>query len=211
MQATAMTMPIANLYQSQLEASRRLADAFFTGTEKLDRLVLEATHRAVSDQLDLARSMASGNEGGGANFANVLLQRNSNGAVNYQAEIIRVIAEMQGEMGKSIQQYIEDISTQTTGQTEGGESAAGATSADMTNPMMNMFSMWESAFRDATSMASRSMNAARDNMGRAAESAAGYTRSAMRAGEQAAEGAADAVRRTGEAAESTSTGRRGKQ
>lgn len=192
--------PMANLYQTQLEASRRFADAVFSGTEKLDRLVLEATHRAVSDQLSMAQAMASGRSPAESGFAGNFMQRNSDEAVNYQAEFMRVVAEMQTEIGKSMQEYIERIGSQAasvqdrTAQT--AQVAAPAAGEALYNPMTSMLSMWESAFKEATAMATRNMTTARSNVERAAESAGGYTRGAARAAEQAAEGAVETTRKT---------------
>ncbi|MEN3364353.1 MAG: hypothetical protein V7606_1627, partial [Burkholderiales bacterium] len=45
--------PLVNVYQTQLEASRRFADAVFSGTEKIDRIVLDAVHRIFNQQLTL--------------------------------------------------------------------------------------------------------------------------------------------------------------
>src|SRR3954462_13235184 len=38
--------PIVDLYNSQLETSRQVANAMFSGVEKIDRVVMETTHRA---------------------------------------------------------------------------------------------------------------------------------------------------------------------
>jgi hypothetical protein len=206
--------PMAHLYQTQLEASRRFADAIFSGTEKLDRLVLEATHRAVNDQLNMATAMANGQDAaGGMDLARTLMQQNSNGAVNYQAEIVRVVAEMQTEIGKSMQEYIEQTSTQAANvpsrAVQSTQAAAPGAADSMINPMTNMLSMWENAFKQATGMATRNMAAARSNMDRAAESAEGHTRDTTRAAEQAAEGAAETTRRAAsEASQGGSSSRR---
>jgi hypothetical protein len=206
--------PMAHLYQTQLEASRRFADAIFSGTEKLDRLVLEATHRAVNDQLNMATAMATGQDAaGGMDLARTLMQQNSNDAVNYQAQIVRAVAEMQTEIGKSMQEYIEQMGAQAANapsRAEQSTQAAAPGAADsMINPMTNMLSMWENAFKQATAMATRNMAAARSNTDRAAESAEGYTRDTTRAAGQAAEGAAETTRRAAsEASQGGSSSRR---
>jgi hypothetical protein len=206
--------PMAHLYQTQLEASRRFADAIFSGTEKLDRLVLEATHRAVNDQLNMATAMATGQDAaGGIDLARTLMQQNSNDAVNYQAQIVRAVAEMQTEIGKSMQEYIEQMGAQAANapsRAEQSTQAAAPGAADsMINPMTNMLSMWENAFKQATAMATRNMAAARSNTDRAAESAEGYTRDTTRAAGQAAEGAAETTRRAAsEASQGGSSSRR---
>lgn len=193
--------PMANLYQSQLAASLRFADAVFSGTEKLDHLVLEAAHRAVSEQLRLAQALADGGNLTDPRTAANLVQRSSGEAVNYQAEIMRVVAEMQGEIGKSMQDYIDQIGTQSERVQEPGtratrEAASGAGDASLYNPVTSVLSMWETAFKEATEMATRNMAAVRSNAERATDAAAGQTRSAARATQHAAEQATEAARKS---------------
>lgn len=208
--------PMANMYRTQLEAARHFADAIFNGTEKLDRLVLEATHQAVIEQFNLAQAIAGGRDpaSAGINVAGSFLQRNSDQGVNYQAEMIRVMAEMQTEIGKSMQEYMEQMSSQASGAATQSTQAAqqvqtASGGADtMANPMASMLGMWESAFRDATAMATRNMSTARENMERAADAGGSFARTATRGAEQATEGAAESVRKAGEAAENATTSRR---
>ena len=51
--------PVVDMVQYQLDASIQLADAVFSGTEKIDRAVLDVTHQAVDSQLKLVRAMAN--------------------------------------------------------------------------------------------------------------------------------------------------------
>lgn len=200
--------PMANLYQSQLQASRRVADAVFNGTEKLDRLVLEATHRVVNDQLAMAQAVASGQNPADAGLASSVMQRNSGEVVNYQSEIIRVVAEMQNEIGKSMQEYIEQVGTQAaSAQQQAGKASgasAGATSQSAYNPMTTLFSFWGTAFKEATALAARNMEAART----AAQSANESARSTARAAAHTADGMAEAARKAAEGGNGAGSRRR---
>lgn len=207
-----LPIPMANLVRTQLEASRRFADVLFTGTEKMERLVLDATRRAVAEQFNMAQAIAAGRDAtsAGVNMAGSFLQRGSDEGVNYQAEMIRVMAEMQTEIGKSMQEYLEQIGTQASGvATQTAEQAQAAGAGDpMANPVASMLNMWESAFKEASAVAARNMSAARSSMERAADAGAGIARTASRSAEQATETGAESVRKAGEAAEGASGSRR---
>lgn len=205
--------PMANLYQSQLQASRRFADAVFNGTEKLDRIVLEATHRAVNDQLALAQAVAAGQTPADAGLTSSFMRRNSGEAVNYQAEIMRVVAEMQSEIGRSMQEYIEQVGSQAASApqqaTTMSRASTGATGAMTTyNPMTTMFSFWENAFKEATAMAARNMEAVRSTARTATESVGSASRSTTRAAAHAANGATDAARKAAEGGNGAGSRRR---
>lgn len=192
--------PMANLYQSQLAASSRFADAVFSGTEKLDHLVLEATHRVVSEQLRLAQVLVAGVNPVDAQTAATFIQRNSSEAVNYQAEIMRVVAEMQTEIGQSMQDYIEQIGSRPEREPEPRPRAAREPMPDvggmMSNPVTGMLSMWENAFKEATAMAARNMALARSNVEQAAEATGSQARTATRAAQHAAEQTTEAIRKS---------------
>ncbi|HYD79077.1 MAG TPA: phasin family protein [Paucimonas sp.] len=166
--------PIMDMCQTQLEASRRLADVVFSGTERIDRVVIDAAHRAVTDQLNFAQAVVATRDPGSiVDLQTTFLSRRPDNAMNYQRELIRVFAEIQSEMGKSMQYYIEQF-----GSALNVNAAAQARSTQehandaMFNPVTGMFSIWETAFREVSSMASRNMEAARASFGSAAESAA---------------------------------------
>jgi hypothetical protein len=184
--------PLVSMYQCQLEMSKRCADAVFAGTEKLDHVMIEATHRAFNDQIDLVQAMAAARLTPGTSNGfqpSRLFSRSPDNALNYQTEIMRIVAEMQNEIGKSLREYVEDM-----GSTASSASMASTFSSDAArtratmpafNPMTSMFSVWESAFKDVASMANKNMMAARSTMEDSASRAmqqAGNTVTAMATG-----------------------------
>ncbi len=172
-----MSSSIVNLYQNQLEASRQLADAIFSGTEKIDRVVIDATHRAFTEQLEYAQALAGARDQGSLPSLPPSLMPKPENAINYQKEILQVFAEMQNDIGKSIQQYVEQIgNTAPEGAARGAETtqrlAKGAFNPGAFNPVTGMFSVWQSAFNEVAALANRNMQAARSNFENAAGSAA---------------------------------------
>lgn len=201
---TAMN-PIADMYQTQLEASRRLADVVFAGTERMDRVMIEATHRAVTDQLNFAQAVASVRDPNGvANLQTTFMSRRPDTAVNYQREIVQIFADIQNEIGKSMQYYMEQFgATMTTsvpatslrnGQSEGQDSGR------TFNPVTGIFSVWETAFREVASMANRNMATARSSFENAASATADATQRAGSATVDVVQSAGSAASNSADAA-----------
>lgn len=154
--------PVADLCQAQLEASRQLADAVFSGTEKIDQVVLEATHRAVNEQLRFAQSMVSVRDAQGmAEAQTTFFSQRPDRLMEYQRELMRVFTEVQSEWGKSVRTYLEQLSNTAI---SGASTLANANApaSNVYNPFNSMLSAWESAFREASSMATRNMDTARN-------------------------------------------------
>jgi len=185
--------PLSGLYQCQLEASRRCADAIFSGAERIDQIMIDATHRAVTEQLNLAKVFAGA--GGDPRTAGSLLQANFLGrqpgdAVSYQKEIVHAVTEMQSEIGRSLQDCMEQMRSQTATQASPGAvgpafSGATGTSAGGGNPVTSIFSVWESAFKEVASLARTNMalaaSAAESAIGQAAKTANAQTNAATEA------------------------------
>jgi hypothetical protein len=196
-----MSSSIVNLYQNQLEASRQFADAIFSGTEKIDRVVIDATHRAFTEQLEFAQALAGARDQASlANLPASFLPKPEN-AVNYQKEILQVFAEMQNDIGKSIQQYVDQI-----GSSAGNTAARGAETAQRfsngtfnpgsLNPMTGMFSVWQSAFNEVAALANRNMQAARSNFENAANTATSAAAQAVASATEAEEETTSSHRRS---------------
>lgn len=166
--------PMVNMYQTQLEASRRFADAIFSGTEKIDRVVIGATHRVFNDQLRFAQALSSIRDPRNVSttFQSSFFSRNPDDAVNYQKEIMRIFAEMQNEIGRSMQDYIEQLGTSAaTNATAPLNIAPGQANDAVFNPMTSMFSVWESAFKEVAELAKKNMVAAKSAIDSAATKA----------------------------------------
>jgi len=58
MHKTQQHNPVVDMVQCQLDATIQLADVVFSGTEKIDRAVLDVTHQTVDSQLKLVRAIA---------------------------------------------------------------------------------------------------------------------------------------------------------
>lgn len=181
--------PLVTMYNTQLEASRRFADAVFSGTEKIDRVMRGATQRVFNEQLNLVQAITTARDPRtvGSTLQSSLFTRNPDDAVNYQKEIVRIVAEMQNEISRSMQEYMEQIRSDATTSTTRPLQAAQVQANDAVfNPMTSMFSVWESAFKEVAELAKKNMVAARG----AVEQAAGRSAQQMTTYVESATGAA---------------------
>lgn len=190
--------PLVTMYQTQLEASRRVADAVFSGTEKIDRVMIDATHRVVTEQLNLAEAVASVRDPvtAGTTLQSSFFAGSRNHAVDYQKEIMRIYAEMQNEISRSWQDYVQQLRTQAAnGAARPLEAAQSRANDAVFDPMKSMFSVWESAFKEVADLARRNMSAARaagaDAATRTMQGAAAYADTAASAAQETARSAAE--------------------
>ena len=205
--------PLVTLYNTQLEASRRFADAVFAGSEKIDRVMRGATQRVFNEQLNLVQAITSARDprSVGTTLQSSLFTRNPDEAVNYQKEIVRIMAEMQNEISRSMQDCMDQMrSGAATGATRPLQGAQAQAADTVFNPMTSMFSVWESAFKEVAELAKKNMVAARGAVeqatGRAAQQAAAYAGASTGAVQDAINSAVDqATMVTTQAARSAAT------
>lgn len=157
--------PMANIFQTQLEASRQFADALFSSAEKIDHVLLAASHRACIEQLRFAQSLATVRDVQGAADAQAkFFSQRPDRAMNYQQEVIRVFSEVQTELGKSMRTYVEQMGSLGNGAVSEFASAVEpdtTTAMEAYNPLTGIFSAWQTAFREAASATSRNIEVAR--------------------------------------------------
>jgi len=157
MHKTQQQNPAVDMVQYHLDASIQLADVVFSGTEKIDRAVLDVTHQAVDSQLKLVRAITNMRDPSRmADLQSAISQRPEK-AMHCQQQIMSALVEMQTEFGRSAQHQA------TSGQSQSGEA--------MANPFSGMMGLWQQAFRDASQFATQNMTAARSNVETAANRA----------------------------------------
>lgn len=161
--------PLINLYQTQLDISRKCADALFSGTEKIDRVMIGATHRMFSEQMNFVQALASVRDPRAVGDALQMgFKRHvPDDPMNYQKEIMRIFADMQNEIGRSLQGYVQEFSANAANAPNAAasplQSVMNQANDTAFNPMTSMFSVWESAFKDVAALARKNMAGARAN------------------------------------------------
>ena len=162
---TAQQNPLVNMVQHQLDASMRLADAVFLGKGKIDRVILDATHQAVENNLQMVRAITEVQDPSQLKDLQSKLAFHPEKNMHYQQEILSAVAEIQAEIGKSMQNYMERFGQSTAGKLSDvaqkyGDKVSGQQEQNMFNPLTSMFSVWERAFRDVTSLANKNLASA---------------------------------------------------
>jgi hypothetical protein len=199
--------PLVTMYQTQLEASRRFADAVFSGTEKLDRVMIGATHRAFNDQLKFAQALANMRDprNVGATLQSGFLNRTPEEAASYQKELMQIFADMQNDIGRSLQECLAQFSGGQQGGVESAVQAQEQATDAVFNPVSSMFTVWESAFKEVAALAKRNMMAAHSSVDQATANsryASAAATSAMRRGvdevEEAVTSTTGAMKHAGE-------------
>lgn len=160
--------PLLDVYQTQIEASRQFSDIVFSGAEKIDRVVIEAARRTVDEQLRTAQSMASARDARTIANAQPSPFYRPDGTMTYPQEIMRILAEMQNEIGRSTQNYFEQINSYFENTMAPFQLIPGRGATPASNPMTGLFSVWESAMHEFTSLANRAMNTGRSTYDHAA-------------------------------------------
>jgi len=179
MHKTQQHNPVVDMVQYQLDASIQLADVVFSGTEKIDRAVLDVTHQAVDSQLKLVRAIANMRDPSKMADLQQAIAHRPEKAMHCHQQIVAALVEMQTEFGRSVREYIDRVSHTAAEQVESAQHQATSglrQSGDaMANPFTGMMGVWEQAFREASRFATQNMTVARNNV----ESAANYARDAV--------------------------------
>lgn len=195
MAANTTAYPVMEMVQAQLEASRQLADAVFAGTERIDRMMIDVTHRAFNEQMRFTQAaIAARDVKQVAELQSSFIPR-PDAITGYQKEILDVFIQMQSEISQSMQQYMRGMAARTANVASAARATdvSGATSAaaDALNPMAGMMSVWKSALREVSALADRNLEAARSGL--ASTMAAGLRENA--AAQEAATGSGTSERK----------------
>ena len=171
--------PVVDMVQYQLDASIQLADVVFSGTEKIDRAVLDVTHQAVDSQLKLVRAMTNMRDPSRMADLQSAIAHRPEKAMHCHQQIMSALVEMQTEFGRSVREFIDRVSHNAAEQIESAQHQAtvglGQPGEVMANPFTGMMGVWEQAFREASRFATQNMTAARSNV----ETAAHFARDAV--------------------------------
>ena len=171
--------PVVDMVQYQLDASIQLADVVFSGTEKIDRAVLDVTHQAVDSQLKLVRAIANLRDTSRMTDFQQAIAHRPEKAMHCQQQIMSALVEIQTEFGRSVREYMDRVTHTTAEQVESVQhrvtAGLGQPGEAMIHPFAGMMGVWEQAFREASRFATQNLTAARSNV----ETAANFARDAV--------------------------------
>ncbi len=170
--------PISDVVQTQFEASRRIADALFYGVSKIDHAMLDATHHVVDDRLRFAQAI--GNVRDFQTYSNLQSTYwvGKPGEVQmFQKKMVQIITEMQNQLGRAAQSYIEQISAKRSRGMPADAFGFGNRAGASANPFSSMMSAWENTMRGMSTLAGQAISTARS----------GATKAGVAAGQLAVE------------------------
>lgn len=162
---------VTDSYKNQLQATRQLAETVLTCTEKIDQVVLSAAHALFNEQLQFAQALVTSRD-----MKQVALLQSSflSHAPDYvakcQKDMLQICQEMQNKVGKTMEQYFEHASSNVPlmpmipmmhmmHMTIPGKKGDG----DLMAPMTDMFNVWSTAFREASTLATHNLETVRNN------------------------------------------------
>jgi hypothetical protein len=156
MPSTKQHNSLVELAKYQLDVSTNLANAIFSGVDKIDHAVLDVAHQMLDAQLKLARVAADLRD----QSRMVELQNSSvcspDKTMQCNQQIMSAIIEIQSEFGKTVRQYLDRIGQLSRGQLQQfahqAETHAQESPVDQlaaVNPFVGMLSVWRDALEEA--------------------------------------------------------------
>jgi hypothetical protein len=150
----------------------------FAGAERIDRLLMETGHRAFTEQMDVVQTMADEKRGRDtAGLQREILSKRTQEAPAVQREMLTIMADMQHEFSKSMQDYVGLMSAavlKSGASTLNREQSREAPVAS--NAFGGISSFWTSAFEQFAALANRNLEAARSGYEEASNAANSATR-----------------------------------
>lgn len=167
--------PISDFLQTQLEASRRISDALFACTGKLDHAMLDATHHVVDEQLRFAQAIGNTRDPQTySNLQSTYWASKPDELQLLQKRMVQIVTEMQNELGRATQSYMEQMQVRTMrGMPSvplGGGNPASMSAVD---PFGSVMSVWVTTMRGMSRMADQVVSTARGGVNRAGRDAVG--------------------------------------
>lgn len=158
---------ISDTYQSQLQASRQLAEMALSCTEKINQSVLNAAHGVFNEQIQFLQAlMKSGDTRQIALLQASFLSHTPDCVAKSQKDILQICQDTQNQAGKAMEQYFEHASNtpfMSLPLTVPGKKGDG----DMLGPVTDLFNLCSAAFREVSTLATQNLEVARSSFEKA--------------------------------------------
>lgn len=155
---------VADSCQNQLHATQQLAETVLNCTAKIDQVVLNTAHALFNEQMQFAQALAASHDMKQiALLQSSFLSHTPDCITKSQKDMLQICQEMQSKVGKTMEQYFEHAgSAQLMPITIPG----GKGNGDLMAPVADLFKVWSTAFREASTMATQNIETARSNFER---------------------------------------------
>ena len=154
--------PFSNFMQTQLDASRRISEALFSVTGKLDHAMLDVTHQAVDEQLRFAQAASNTRDPQAySNLQSTYWASKLDEAQLFQERMMQIIAVMQDEFARAAQSCVEQMNVQRMqGSASNPFGTSGYRGPSATNPFGGVMSTWQTAMRGMSSIGDQAITTA---------------------------------------------------
>lgn len=152
--------------KNQLHATQQLAETVLTCTGKIDHVILNTVHALFNEQMQLAQALLTSRDMNQiALLQSSFLSHTPDYISKSQKEMLQIYQEMQNNVGKTIEQYFEHasnaqlmplpmLSIPMPGSKGNG---------DLIRPMTDLFNVWSTALKEASTLATHNIEVARTN------------------------------------------------
>jgi hypothetical protein len=156
-----MQNPMQDLYQAQLEATRKVANIVLSSAEKMDHLSLSVAKDSMNDQIKYVEALGA-------------VRDPPDAMLNYYRELFKVFSESNTEIGRVAESYLEDMKAAAMKTANGATRNMGvAASVGETAPAAEagILGLWNAGYKQLSKMTEQYLQAA-NNAGAAVVSAA---------------------------------------
>jgi phasin family protein len=105
-----MQNPMQDLYQAQLEATRKVANIVLSSAEKMDHLSLNVAKDSMNDQIKYVEALGAVRDPNGVQtIQSAFSKQTPDAMLNYYRELFKVFSESNTEIGRVAESYLEDM------------------------------------------------------------------------------------------------------
>lgn len=170
-----MQNPMQDLYQAQLEATRKVANIVLSSAEKMDHLALSAAKDSMNDQIKYVEALGAVRDPNGVQTIQSAFSKQSPDAMlNYYRELFKVFSESNTEIGQVAESYLEDMKAAAmktaNGATRNMDVAASVGEAAPAAEA-GILGLWNAGYKQLSKMTEQYLKTA-NNVGAAVASAA---------------------------------------
>lgn len=159
-----MPNPMQDLYQAQLEATRKVANIVLSSAEKMDHLALGAAKNSMNDQIKYAEALGAARDPSGVqSIQSAFSKQTPDAMLNYYRELFKLFSESNAEIGRVAEAYLQDMRAAALKTANG---AARDMSMAATEPEVapvadaGVLGLWNAGFKQLSAMTERYLHAA---------------------------------------------------
>jgi phasin family protein len=160
-----MQNPLQDLYQAQLEATRKVANIVLSSAEKMDHLSLGVAKDSMNDQIKYVEALGAVRDPNGVQTIQSAFSKQSPEVMlNYYRELFKVFSESNTEIGRIAENYLEDMKAAALKTANGATRNAGvAATANEGAPVdAGILGLWNAGYKQLSKMTEQYLQVANE-------------------------------------------------